>query len=174
MIRWGILGCGKIARKFASDLKLVKDTELFAVAAREQSTADAFAKEFPVKYKYGSYESLAQNPEVDIIYIATPHGFHHEHTMLCLKHKKSVLCEKAFAMNTRQATEMITFAKAQGVFLMEAFWTKFLPHYHLVKQMIANGKIGSIKYITAEFGYTPLSPVPQRMFDPRLGGGSLY
>ena len=94
--------------------------------------------------------------------------------MLCLKHKKAVLCEKAFAMNTRQVTEMITLAKAQGVFLMEAFWTKFLPHYQLVKQMIANGKIGSIKYITAEFGYMPELPVPQRMFDPRLGGGSLY
>ena len=174
MIRWGILGCGKIARKFASDLKYVKDAQLVAVAAREQSAAEEFAKDFPAKHKHGSYESLAQNPEVDVIYIATPHGFHHEHTMLCLKYKKAVLCEKAFAMNTRQVTEMITLAKAQGVFLMEAFWTKFLPHYNLVKQMITNGKIGSIKYITAEFGYTPGSPVPQRMFDPRLGGGSLY
>jgi len=174
MTRWGILGCGKIARKFASDLRLIKDAELVAIGARELHTADDFAREFPAKHIHESYEALVKNPEVDVIYIATPHGYHHEHTMLCLKHKKAVLCEKAFAMNTRQATEMITFAKAQGVFLMEAFWTKFLPHYQLVKQMIANGKIGSIKYITAEFGYIPASPVPQRMFDPRLGGGSLY
>src|SRR4051812_35591136 len=117
MIRWGILGCGKIARKFASDLRFIKDAELVAVGAREQCNADAFAMEFPVKHIHESYESLAQNPEVDVIYIATPHGYHHEHTMLCLKHKKAVLCEKAFAMNTRQASEMITFAKAQGVFL---------------------------------------------------------
>ncbi|MBK5279056.1 MAG: Gfo/Idh/MocA family oxidoreductase, partial [Bacteroidia bacterium] len=117
-IRWAILGCGKIARKFASDLKLVKDAELIAVGAREQATADAFAKDFPAKYKHASYEALVQNPEVDVIYVATPHGLHHEHVMLCLKYKKAVLCEKAFAMNSRQAKEMIDFAKTQNTFIM--------------------------------------------------------
>src|SRR5258708_34372018 len=105
-IRWGILGCGKIARKFAADLKLVKNAELIAVGAREQSTANEFAKDFPVTYKHTSYQSLVENPEVDVIYIATPHAFHREHALLCLTHNKAVLCEKAFAMNHRQAMEV--------------------------------------------------------------------
>ena len=92
------MGFGKIARKFAADLRLVKDAELIAVAAREQSKAEIFAKDFPAKYKHNSYEALVQNPEVDVIYVATPHGLHHEHVMLCLKYKKAVLCEKAFAI----------------------------------------------------------------------------
>ena len=132
-IRWGILGCGKIARKFAADLKFVADAELIAVGAREQATAEAFAKEFPAKHVHGDYESLVSNPEVDIIYVATPHALHHEHVMLCLKEKKAVLCEKAFAINYKQAKAMIDFAKAQNTFIMEAFWTRFLPHFQKTK-----------------------------------------
>ena len=172
-IRWAILGCGKIARKFAADLKLVKDAELIAVAAREQSKADAFAKDFPAKYKHNSYEALVQNPEVDVIYVATPHGLHHEHVMLCLKHKKAVLCEKAFALNYVQAKEMVDFAKAQNTFLMEAFWTRFLPHYLALKKLLQEGKVGNIKYVHAEFGFIPTPPVAPRIYDPALGGGSL-
>ena len=172
-IRWAILGCGKIARKFAADLKLVKDAELIAVAAREQSKADAFAKDFPAKYKHNSYEALVQNPEVDVIYVATPHGLHHEHVMLCLKHKKAILCEKAFALNYAQAKEMVDFAKAQNTFLMEAFWTRFLPHYLVLKKLLQEGKVGNIKYVHAEFGFIPVPPVAPRIYDPALGGGSL-
>lgn len=173
-IRWGILGCGHIARKFAADLKLVKEAQLVAIGAREQSTAELFAKEFPVLHVHGSYKSLAQNPDVDVIYIATPHSLHHQHAMLCLKNKKAVLCEKAFAMNYKEAKEMTDFAKAQGVFIMEAFWTKFLPSYQRVKELVANGKVGHINYISAEFGYIPVPPIRSRLFDPQLGGGSLY
>ncbi len=172
-IRWAILGCGKIARKFAADLKLVKDAELIAVGAREQSTADAFAKEFPAKYKHSSYDALVQNPEVDVIYVATPHGLHHEHVILCLKHKKAVLCEKAFALNHQQAKEMVAVARSQNAFLMEAFWTRFLPHYQIVKQLLQQGKVGNIKYVHAEFGFIPTPPVAPRIYDPALGGGSL-
>jgi len=172
-IRWGILGCGKIARKFASDIKFVKNAELIAIAAREQSTVDAFAKDFPAKYKHNSYQNLVANPEVDAIYIATPHAFHHEHTILCLNHNKAVLCEKAFAMNLRQAKEMIALAQEKKVFLMEAFWTKFLPHYHMMKKMITEGKIGKIQNLIADFGFIPVPPVAPRLYDPKLGGGSL-
>ncbi len=172
-IRWGILGCGKIARKFAADIKFVKNAELVAIGAREQSTADSFAKDFPVKYKHDSYQSLVENPEVDAIYIATPHAFHHEHTLLCLNHNKAVLCEKAFAMNYREAKEMIALAQEKKVFLMEAFWTKFLPHYQLMKKMIAEGKIGKVQSVIANFGFIPTPPVAPRLFDPKLGGGSL-
>jgi predicted dehydrogenase len=172
-IRWGILGCGRIARKFAADLKFVQDAELIAVGARALSTAEAFANDFPSKHIHGSYEALVSDPEVDVIYVATPHALHHEHVMLCLKHKKAVLCEKAFAINYRQAKEMIDFAIAQNTFIMEAFWTRLLPHYLKMKDMIAEGKIGSIKYINAEFGFKPTPPFPPRLYDPSLGGGAL-
>lgn len=172
-IRWGILGCGRIARKFASDLKLVADAELIAVGARELHTAQAFAKEFPAKHIHGSYKALVNDSEVDVIYVATPHAMHHQHVLLCLQHKKAVLCEKAFAINYKQATEMIQFAKEQQTFLMEAFWTRFLPHYETAKQLIAEGKIGTIKYFYGEFGFKPVAPVAPRLFDPALGGGAL-
>jgi len=172
-IRWGILGCGKIARKFAADLQFVGDAELIAVGAREQSTADAFAKDFPAKHVHGSYEALVNNAEVDVIYVATPHGLHHEHVMLCLKHKKAVLCEKAFAINFREAKEMIDYAKEQNTFIMEAFWTRLLPGYLKMKDMIAEGKLGKIKYLNAEFGFIPTPPFPTRLYQPSLGGGAL-
>ncbi len=172
-IGWGILGCGKIARKFAADLRLVKDAELTAVGAREQKTADAFVKDFPAKYAHHSYEALVNNPEVDVIYVATPHGLHHEHVMLCLKHKKAVLCEKAFAINYREAKEMIAYAKAQDTFIMEAFWTRFLPHYLKMKELLAQNKVGNIKFLSAEFGFKPVPPFAPRIYEPSLGGGSL-
>ncbi len=172
-IRWGILGCGKIARKFASDLKWVAHAELVAAAAREQSKANEFANDFPVKHKHNSYQALVENPEVDVIYIATPHAFHHEHTLLCLKNKKAVLCEKAFAINYKQAKEMIDVAQKEKVFLMEAFWTKFLPHYQEMKGMVAKDKIGKVQNVIANFGFIPSPPVAPRLYDPALGGGSL-
>lgn len=172
-VGWGILGCGKIARKFAADLRLVKDAELIAVGAREQKTADAFVKDFPAKYAHNSYEALVNNPEVDVIYVATPHGLHHEHVMLCLKHRKGVLCEKAFAINYREAKEMIDYAKAQNTFIMEAFWTRFLPHYLKMKELLAEHKVGNIKFLSAEFGFKPVPPFAPRIYEPALGGGSL-
>lgn len=172
-IRWGILGCGRIARKFAADLKFVHDAELIALGARELSTAQNFANDFPAKHIHGSYEALVSNPEVDVIYVATPHGLHYEHVMLCLQHKKAVLCEKAFAINFKQANEMIAFAKAQNTFIMEAFWTRLLPHYVKAKQLIADGKVGQIKYFYGEFGFKPAEPVAPRLYDPALGGGAL-
>jgi predicted dehydrogenase len=106
-IRWGILGCGRIARKFATDLKLVDDAMLIAAGARSIESANAFAKDFPVAYTHGSYEELVQNENVDVIYIATPHSEHYKNTMLCVEHGKAVLCEKAFAVNSGQAKAMI-------------------------------------------------------------------
>src|SRR5688500_13260277 len=126
-IRWGILGCGKIANKFASDLKLVKDAELKAVASRNPSRLEAFSKEHKPAVKFDSYEALVDCADVDAIYVATPHGMHYEHVMLCLGRHKAVLCEKAFALNLAQAREMVEFARKKKIFLMEAFWTKFLP-----------------------------------------------
>ncbi len=172
-IRWGILGCGKIANKFAADLQFVEDAELTAVASRNVEKGNAFAKQFNARLNFNTYEALASCNEVDVIYIATPHGFHYEHTLLCLQHKKAVLCEKPLAINLKQVKEMIDMARSQKVFLMEAFWTKFLPQYQKVVAMIEGGEIGMIKMIEADFGFKASDPLPQRMYDPTLGGGAL-
>jgi predicted dehydrogenase len=173
IIRWGILGCGRIARKFAADLVHVDGARLTAVGARHIDTARAFAEEFPVSHVHGSYNDLVTDPDVDVIYVASPHAFHHEHSILCLNHKKAVLCEKAFAINLRQAKEMVDTAKANGVFLMEAVWSKFLPQYQKVQEIIAAGTLGDIRSMLVDFGFIPQAPVPPRLFDPVLGGGSL-
>lgn len=172
-IRWGILGCGKIANKFASDLRLVDDAELSAVASRDQKKADEFSQQYASKFAFSSYEALVTCPEVDVIYVATPHGFHHEHVLLCLNHKKAVLCEKAFGLNTREVNEMVATAKDNDVFLMEAFWTKFLPQFRQLRDVIQSGEIGALKMIQADFGFRAAVPPPQRLHDPRLGGGAL-
>ncbi|MFM8850780.1 MAG: Gfo/Idh/MocA family protein [Cytophagales bacterium] len=172
-VRWGILGCGKIAKKFADDLRLVKEAELVAVGAREFASAQAFASHCNVPFAHGSYLELVQNPALDVIYIATPHSLHYEHGLLCLRHKKAALIEKAFTINAWQAKELVGVARENKVFLMEAFWTRFLPHYLKTKEMIAAGKVGNIQSVIAEFGFKPTPPVAPRIYDPTLGGGSL-
>jgi predicted dehydrogenase len=173
IIRWGILGTGHIARKFASDLQLAGDSVLIAVGSRSQQSADEFNKEFPVQYCHYNYQELVQNPEVDVIYIATPHNLHYENTLLCLQHNKAVLCEKPFAMNSKQAVEMINIAKEKKLFLMEALWTKFHPHYIKMQEMIQQGLLGEIKAVLVNFGFKPTPLVPARLFDPALGGGTV-
>jgi len=172
-IRWGILGCGNIAAKFASDLQYVNDAELVAVGSRRQNAADEFAKRFSALHSHGSYEDLVTDNDVDVIYIASPHGLHHKHALLCIENKKAVLCEKAFAINRRQAKEMIDAAKSRNIFLMEALWTKFLPNYMMVQKMIRNGKLGDIRSMLVNFGFIPRSPFSERIYDPKLGGGTL-
>ena len=172
-IRWGILGCGKIANKFASDLRLVGDAELRAVASLNPAKLASFSGEHKPVLRFDSYEGLVQCPEVDVIYVATPHGMHYEHVMLCLRHGKAVLCEKAFALNLSQAREMVEYARKRKIFLMEAFWTKFLPQYEAVMDIIRSGKIGDVRLIQSDFGFNAPEPKAQRLFDPLLGGGSL-
>jgi predicted dehydrogenase len=172
-IRWGILGCGRIARKFAADLSLVEDAELVALGARQLSTAEEFAKEFPARHIYGSYEELVSDGDVDVIYIASPHALHLEQTLLCLNHGKAVLCEKSFALNLRQVKEMIQVSQTKKIFLMEAMWSKFLPQYQKVQELISSGELGEIVNVLISFGFIPQAPVAPRIFDPALGGGSL-
>jgi predicted dehydrogenase len=172
-IRWGILGCGRIARKFAADLQLANDAELIAAASRNKETLLSFAKDFPCKYLHNSYEELVANNAVDVIYVATPHSHHYEHTLLCLEHQKAVLCEKAFAINSRQAREMVDSARRKKVFLMEALWTKFLPHYKKLQELLQQDTVGSVKSVLVNFGFKASSNPPQRLLDPSLGGGSL-
>ena len=172
-IRWGILGCGRIARKFAADLRLVADAELTAIASRDKERLEQFANEFPCRHLHNSYEALVNNDEVNVIYIATPHSHHYEHTMLCLHHNKAVLCEKAFAINSRQAIEMVKTAKEKKVFLMEALWTKLLPHYKKMQELLQQKTLGDIRSVLVNFGFNTAGNPAQRLFDPLLGGGTL-
>ena len=172
-IRWGIIGLGKIANKFATDLATVENAELFAVASRSQQNADEFAQKHKAKKAYSSYEELAKDIEVDAIYIATPHSFHKEHAILCLQNRKAVLCEKPFAMNLQEVTEMITVAKDNNVLLMEALWTYFLPHFNYVLDIVKNEKFGKIKSLEADFGFYKPYTTESRLFKKEIGGGSL-
>jgi predicted dehydrogenase len=172
-IRWGIIGLGKIANKFATDLAIVENAELFAVASRSQENANKFAQKHNAKKTYNSYLDLAKDTQVDAIYIATPHSFHKEHAILCLQHKKAVLCEKPFAMNLQEVEEMILVAKENNVLLMEALWTCFLPHYNYVLELVRSRKLGNLNELKADFGfYTPYN-LESRLFKKEVGGGSL-
>lgn len=172
-IRWGIIGLGKIANKFATDLMTLKNIELVAVASRKQQNADDFAQRFNVKKAYNNYLDLAKDNEVDAVYIATPHSFHKEHTLLCLQNKKAVLCEKPFAMNLQEVTEMIAVAKENNVLLMEALWTYFLPQYAYLLEIIETKKFGKLKTVAADFGFKAAYDLESRLFKKEVGGGSL-
>jgi predicted dehydrogenase len=172
-IRWGILGTGAIAHKFAKGLNDLPDIELLAVGSRTQEAADTFADQFSIPRRHASYEDLAQDPEVDAIYISTPHPFHKPNTLLCLEHGKAVLCEKPFAINEKEALEMITLAREKKVFLMEAMWSRFLPHMVRVRELIAQDTIGEVRMLEVDFGFrTDVNP-EGRLFNPELGGGAL-
>jgi predicted dehydrogenase len=171
--KWGILGPGKIAIKFTKGLKLLKNAELYAIGSRDYERAKNFAKDYGFQKYYGSYEELATDPSVDIIYVATPHSYHHEHTILCLRNKKAVICEKAFAINTREVEEMISEASKQKVFLMEALWTPFQPIYLRAKEFLQTGECGKIVHINARFAFMPPYNPTDRKFNLDLGGGSL-
>lgn len=173
MIRWGIIGLGKIANKFATDLASVENAELVAVASRNQQNADEFAKKHNAKKAYNSYSLLAKDTGIDAVYIATPHSFHKEHSILCLQNKKAVLCEKPFAMNLQEVTEMISVAKENNVLLMEALWTYFLPHYNYVVDIVKNEKFGKLKSLEADFGFYTAYNESSRVFNKEVGGGSL-
>ncbi|MDP5105548.1 MAG: Gfo/Idh/MocA family oxidoreductase [Polaribacter sp.] len=172
-IRWGIIGLGNIAHKFATDLATIEDAELVAVASRSQEKSDEFAKKYNSKKAYNSYLDLAKDADIDAVYIATPHSFHKEHSILCLQHKKAVLCEKPFAMNLQEVEEMIAVAKENNVLLMEALWTCFLPHYTYVLESLKNEKFGKILKLEADFGFSRAFDTNSRLFKKEVGGGSL-
>ena len=171
--KWGILAPGKMSAKFTKGLKLLDNVELYAVGSRDKSRAEQFAKEYGYKKFYGSYEELVNDSEVDVIYIASPHSHHLEHTMLCLKHKKAVICEKAFAMNSREVTTMIDEAEKQKVFLMEALWPPFQPIYRKTKEILLDGEPGKILHMDARFSFQAPFDSSDRKFNLDLGGGSL-
>lgn len=171
---WGIIGPGRIAHKFAKDLSLLPNAKLHAVASRDESKARAFAQAYDAPFAFGSYEKMLDEcPDLDVVYIATPHVSHAELSKLCLNKKVAVLCEKPSAMNFEEVTSIVETAKANHTFFMEAMWSRFLPTTLKYLEIINLGTIGTIKSIQADFGfYTTFDP-QNRVFNKALGGGSL-
>jgi predicted dehydrogenase len=172
-IRWGILATGWIAGLFASDLKLLPDAELAAVGSRTQAAAERFGDEFGVARRHGSYQALVEDPDVDVVYIATPHPGHYATTLAAIEAGKHVLVEKPFTMDADEASRLIDAARAQNVFVLEAMWTRFLPHIVRIREILAAGTLGDIVSVTAEHGQYFEHDPHHRLFAPELGGGAL-
>lgn len=170
--RWGILGSGGIARRFAEDLALLEGHVVAAVGSRTKESAEKFASSFPGCIPFSSYKELV-TADVDAIYVATPHPMHHANTLLAMKARKPVLCEKAFTVNATEAKELIEYSQTHRIPLMEAMWTRFLPHIHAIKELIASGALGEIHSVVADHGqYIPYTRAA-RLWEPELGGGAL-
>jgi predicted dehydrogenase len=172
-LRWGIIGTGAIAHAFASDLRLADDGVVVAVGSRSLASAEDFGDEFGIEGRHGSYEALVVDPKVDVVYVATPHPMHHDNAMLALEHSKPVLVEKAFTMTAAEARELVSAARAGSLFLMEAMWTRFLPHVVAIRALLERNALGEIVCVSADHGqWFPRDP-SMRLFAPELGGGAL-
>lgn len=171
MIKAGIIGAGTIAEVMADTLRRMGTVERYGIAAREYVRAEAFARRWGFRKAYGSYEEMVRDPEVELIYIATPHSHHAAHIRLCLENGKHVLCEKAFTVNAAQAREVLALAEAKGLLLTEAVWTRYMPMRRTLEAIIAGGKIGVPHMLTANLCY--LLGDRERYVRPELAGGAL-
>lgn len=172
-IRWGILGPGRIAAAFAAGLQALPDADLAAVGSRSRERADAFADRFGIPVRHGSYEDLAADPGVDIVYVATPHPGHAPAMRLCLAHGKAVLSEKPFTVNAAEAREVVGMARSRRLLLMEGMWTRYWPLMRRLRSMVADGAIGEPLLVQADFGFRATFDPESRLFSPSLGGGAL-
>lgn len=175
MIRFGIVGAGGIAEKFANDIQFSSGAVAVAIASRSLEKATTFKKKFNLEYAFGSYEEMAKSGVIDCVYIATPHSSHKQHSILFMNHKIHVLCEKPIAVNVSQFEEMVQSAKENNVLLMEAMWTKFLPTALKVRDVIQSGSLGKLKHAQLEFGMNMLPRLSEdgRLLNMDLAGGSL-
>jgi predicted dehydrogenase len=172
-LRWGLIGTGWIADSFAADLACTDSGRVVAVGSRRTETADRFADRFEIPNRHGSYEALVADPEVDVVYVATPHPLHHPNTLLALRAGKPVLVEKPFTMNAVEARELVAAARAEKLFCMEAMWTRFLPHIAQIRHLVAEGALGEIVTVSADHGQWFAKDPEFRLFAPELGGGAL-
>jgi predicted dehydrogenase len=172
-IRWGILSTGYIAAKFAEDLRLLPDAELVAVGSRTDAAAEAFARAYRVPHAHGSWQALAADPDVDVVYVATTHPSHAEATLICLAAGKAVLTEKPFAMDVPQAEKVVEAARTSGLFVMEAMWMRCFPAIRRIAGLVADGAIGTITAVHADFGLSGSFPATHRLRARELGGGAL-
>ena len=171
--RWGILGAGRIADKFCEGLNFTEGSEVYAVASRDMANAKTFAGKYKATKWYNNYIDLIKDEDVDIIYIATPHAFHYEQTLLCLQNNKPVLCEKPMSLTLQQTTEMIDFATKNNLFFMEGMWTACMPFIDKILSLIKEDAIGQPQYVNADFGFTAPHDLDGRLFNKALGGGSV-
>lgn len=174
MIRFGIMGAGRISHNFAGAVRKVEGAELVAVAAKNAERAKAWAESEGVPKYYGSYEEMLANPEIDAVYIGTTGNYHYENIIACLNAGKHVLCEKTMVETEERAKEVFALAKEKGLFLMEAMWSRFMPKTNKVRQWIAEGRIGEVKLIQATIGYLADKDPEERLYNPKLGGGVLF
>ncbi|SDU38136.1 Gfo/Idh/MocA family protein [Jiangella alkaliphila] len=172
-IRWGIMGTGGIAASFARDLQLVDDAEVVAVGSRSDESATAFAGRFDLPRAYGSYEKLVDDPDVDVVYVATPQTAHAANVRLALEAGKPVLCEKPFTVNAAEARDVVELARERGLFLMEAMWTRFLPHFRRIDQLLRSGVLGDVTTVVADHGQAIPADPAHRLQRPDLAGGAL-
>ncbi|NYI06487.1 Gfo/Idh/MocA family protein [Allostreptomyces psammosilenae] len=172
-VRWGVLATGGIAAAFAADLAALPDAEVVAVGSRSAEAARAFAERFGIPRAHGSWAELAADPEVDVVYVATPHSAHHRATALCLEAGKAVLCEKPFTINTGEAASLVELARERGVFLMEAMWTYCNPAVLRMIELVRDGAIGEVRAVQADFGLAGPFAADHRLRDPQQGGGAL-
>ncbi|GAB3209368.1 Gfo/Idh/MocA family protein [Marinactinospora thermotolerans] len=172
-VRWGILGTGAIAERFLHGLRAVPDAEAVAVGSRDQSTADRFADRWDIPRRHGSYQALAEDDDVDVVYVATPHSAHHDATVMCLEAGRGVLCEKPLALDAAQAGAMVETARRNGRFLMEGMWTRFAPAMIEAVRLVGSGAIGRVRTLTADIGWRADYDPASRLFSPALGGGAL-
>lgn len=172
--RWGIMATGRIARQFANDLKThVPDARITAVGSRSAETAARFAQDFDIPNAHDSYDAVANDPDVDIVYVGTPNNLHYDNVKASLEAGKAVLCEKPFALNARQAEELVDLSQRKNVFMMEAMWTRFLPAHKAMFEFVQHGGIGEVRMVQASFGFRAAYDPTSRLFDPTLGGGGL-
>jgi predicted dehydrogenase len=172
-IRWGIIGTGGIATTLASDLRLMPGASLVAVGSRSQSTADEFGARFDVPHRHATYDDLVNDPDVDAVYVSTPHPGHHNAALSAINAGKAVLVEKPFTMNAKEASSLIDAARSRGVFLMEAMWARFLPHMVRVRELLAARALGDVRIVIADHNQWFARDPNHRLFDPALGGGAL-
>lgn len=172
-IRWGILGPGNIANRLVEGVRAVPDAELLAVGSRDLQRANAFADKWNIPRRYGSYEELVADGDVDIVYVATPHPFHAPCSLLAINAGKPVLCEKPFTVNASEAQAVVDAARRKNVFVMEAMWTRFFPIMGRLRDIVAAGEIGEVRMIHADFGFRAAFNPENRLFNPVLAGGGL-
>ena len=170
---WGLIGTGGIAETFAADLAFTDSGRAVAVGSRHLDSANRFADRFDIPNRHASYEALVEDPAVDVVYVATPHPMHHGNALLALQAGKPVLVEKPFTMNAAEAEELVATARSAGLFLMEAMWTRFLPHIAEIRRLLAEGALGEIVTVTADHGQWFAEDPEFRLFAPELGGGAL-
>ncbi|MEJ7815805.1 MAG: Gfo/Idh/MocA family oxidoreductase [Rubrobacter sp.] len=172
-VRWGILGTGAISRQFVRGLRSLPEAEVLAVGSRSKASASKFADKRNIPRRYSGYDDLASDPDVDVVYIATPHPFHAENATLCLEAGKAVLCEKPFSVNAAEAERVVGLAREKRLFLMEGMWTRFFPLMEEVRRLVSTGALGEMRMLNVDFGFRADPDPASRLFAPGLGGGAL-